>query len=118
MIKGIGIDIVEIDRITDGIENKILSEKELKILNKFQGRKRKKEFIAGRFSIKESLIKACGIFIPFKKIVILNNENGKPYIDEETLRYIEEIFGEIKIHISISHEKNYAVSMVIIEEVE
>ncbi|GAB6189288.1 holo-ACP synthase [Marinitoga arctica] len=117
MIKGIGIDIVEIKRISSGIERKILSEKEVELLNKFNGENRKKEFIAGRFSVKEALIKAFGKFIPYKKISILNDEKGKPYLDKNSLDYLKNRFGNYIIHISISHEKNYAVSISIIEEV-
>ncbi|SHE95894.1 holo-[acyl-carrier protein] synthase [Marinitoga hydrogenitolerans DSM 16785] len=115
MIKGIGIDIVEIKRISCGIEKKILSEKEMKLLNKFKGENRKKEFIAGRFAVKEALIKSFGTFIPYNKISILNDAKGKPYLDEKSLDFLKNTFGNYNIHISISHEKNYAVSMVIIE---
>ncbi|MBM7559183.1 holo-ACP synthase [Marinitoga litoralis] len=115
MIKGIGIDIIEIERINLGIEKKVLSEKELELLNAFSGEKRKKEFIAGRFSVKESLIKAFGTFIPYKEITILNDDKGKPYLDEKTMKYLKEKFGDYIIHISISHERNYATSIVLLE---
>lgn len=118
MIKGIGIDIVEIARISSGIERKVLSEKEISIFNNFKGEHRKKEFIAGRFSVKEALIKAIGVFISYKKITVLNDENGKPYFDDETLKYIKNKFGDCIIHLSISHEKNYAVSIVVIERID
>ncbi|AEX84685.1 ACP synthase [Marinitoga sp. 1135] len=118
MIKGIGVDIVEIDRISQGLEKKVLHDKELEILEKFNGERRKKEFVAGRFSLKESLIKAFGEYIPLKKIAILNNEIGKPYIIEESKEYLFKKFGKKNIHISISHEKHYVVTMVVIEEVE
>lgn len=116
MIKGIGIDIIEINRITLGIERKVLSKKELELFEKFSGENRKKEFIAGRFSVKESLIKAFGTFIPYKEITILNDEKGKPYFDEETILYLKEKFGNYKVHLSISHERNYAVSLVVLED--
>ncbi|KAF2955323.1 holo-ACP synthase [Marinitoga sp. 38H-ov] len=116
MIKGIGVDIIEIERIEFGIERKILSEKEIVLLEKFSSEKRKKEFIAGRFSLKESIIKAFGTFIPYKKISILNDENGRPYLDDSSLNYLKEKFFNFNIHISISHEKNYAVSIVVLED--
>ncbi|WP_129407889.1 holo-ACP synthase [Marinitoga lauensis] len=116
MIKGIGIDIVEINRISQGIENKVLSNEEIEILNGFTGNRRKQEFIAGRFSAKESLIKAFGTFIPYKNITIINDEKGKPYFSEKTIEYLKQNFGNCKLHLSISHERNYATSIVIIED--
>jgi len=71
MIAGIGTDIVRIQRLTDPLIKKILSESEFKIYLSFSSEKRKKEFAAGRFAAKEALIKASGSFIPFDQIEVL-----------------------------------------------
>ncbi|HPS87807.1 MAG TPA: holo-ACP synthase [Spirochaetota bacterium] len=114
MITGTGIDIVNINRIKKSLEEysgrfiaKILSDEEIKIIPS-AGRD---EFIAGRFAAKEALVKAAGISLPFRNITILNDKNGKPYIKE-----IPDGIGNKKIHISISHDTDYAAASVIIEE--
>ena len=62
MITGIGTDIVRIQRLTDPLIKKILSESEFRMYLSFSSEK-EKEFAAGRFAAKEALIKASGSFI-------------------------------------------------------
>jgi holo-[acyl-carrier protein] synthase len=103
----VGIDIVEISRIelNDKFINFVLSKEEISLLEK---RINKEEFLAGRFAAKEAFLKANGKGIggiPLKEIKVLNEETGKPYI----------ICNEIKYEdVSISHEKHYAVAIVIL----
>ena len=65
MISGIGIDIVEISRVKDGIEklgsafsNKILSNEEIQLIP--SNTQKQYEFIAGRWAVKEAIAKALG----------------------------------------------------------
>lgn len=121
MIIGIGTDICDIRRISTNIEkygdsfiNKILSEKEILQLNT----KNTISFTAGRFAAKEALQKAISSqIINFNKVTILNDENGKPFVDFDS--YLQNIISKkskFKIHISISHEKDYATALCIIEK--
>ena len=114
MITGTGIDIVNINRIRTSIEKhgekfieKILSCDEIKKIPAA----RREEFIAGRFAAKEALVKAVEISLPFTGITILNNDSGKPYIAEIPCKKID----LSKIHLSISHDSDYAVASVILE---
>jgi len=114
MITGTGIDIVNIKRIKKSLSTygdkfiqKILSDKEIKEIPAV----RKEEFIAGRFAVKEALVKASGISFNFNTITILNDSNGKPYI----VKLPDEI-KNTKVHISISHDSDYAAAFVIIEK--
>ena len=110
MIKGLGTDIIEIDRIkkvnkNDRLANRILSEIEFTNYNNIKSSRRKLEFLAGRFAGKEAYAKAVGKVIGklnFKHIEILNEDNGKPYINGASAL------------ISISHSKMYATATVII----
>jgi holo-[acyl-carrier protein] synthase len=114
MIIGIGIDIIELDRVKEMIENprflqRILTRRErqrYEILS--EGRK--VEFVAGRFAAKEAYAKAIGTGIggelSFLDMEIINEESGKPVLVVETVH---------KVHISISHSRDYAVAHVIIE---
>lgn len=112
MIKGIGCDLVKIERIKKASLNnfieRILSEKEKKALSCISNDKRKYEFLAGRFAAKEAFSKALGTGIGeigFKDIEVLNDENGKPYIN----------FLNFKTHLSITHTEEYALAFVVIE---
>ena len=114
MITGTGIDIVNINRIIKSIEKhgdrfteKILSPDEIVKIP----RVKKYEYIAGRFAVKEALIKAAGMSLPFTGITILNDEKGKPFVAAIPSDKID----ITKVHISISHDTDYAVASAIIE---
>ncbi|MGN8647746.1 holo-ACP synthase [Gracilibacillus sp. HCP3S3_G5_1] len=117
MIKGIGIDIIELHRIKEIIKrqpkmlDRILTNKEKEILENLQSEKRKIEFIAGRFAAKEAFSKAKGTGIgklSFLDIEITNHNNGAPILKSKVLT-AETCF------VSISHSENYAIAQVIIE---
>ena len=52
-----------------------------------------------------------------KDVYVQNDENGKPFliIENKAKEILENLFGQCKIHITLSHEKEYAVAFVIIE---
>ncbi|WLR51051.1 holo-ACP synthase [Bacillus tianshenii] len=115
MIKGIGLDIVELQRIKRMVEKerfvlRILTNQEREKFQKLEGH-RKVEFLAGRFAAKEAYAKAVGTGIganlSFQDIEILNNEYGKPILYHKS----KEI-----VHVSITHSQEYAAAQVIIEE--
>ncbi|GFI41826.1 holo-ACP synthase [Thomasclavelia cocleata] len=109
MIKGIGCDIVDLSRLdinNDSLALKILTAKEFEIFKNKKTFKQKKEFLGGRFAGKEAFFKAIGIekgLNSFQDIEILNDINGKPYLNYS------------KSFISLAHENNYAVAYVVIE---
>ncbi|RUL53663.1 MULTISPECIES: holo-ACP synthase [Lysinibacillus] len=117
MIKGIGLDIVEIIRVKKAIErsekfqNRILSERELNIFNQLS-ETRQVEFLAGRFAAKEAYSKANGTGIgkgcEFHQIEILKDALGKPilYFDGNL----------VSGHVSITHSKEYAAAQVLLIE--
>lgn len=119
MIKGIGIDIIEIDRMEQSIKKqvrlpeRILTKNELARYTSFTKEQRKVEFLAGRFAAKEAAAKATGRGIgrlSFQHIEVTSNEKGAPQL------LIKGYEKEI-IHLTISHSKDYAVAQVIIEEI-
>jgi holo-[acyl-carrier protein] synthase len=115
VIKGIGVDITELDRMETLInrqprlKERILTEKEILIFEKLNGR-RKVEYFAGRFAAKEAFSKANGTGIgkhlSFLDIEIISDDKGKPVISKP--------FSE-GVHLSISHSRDYAVAQVVIE---
>ena len=115
MIKGIGLDIVEIDRIakammrTNKFKDRILSEKE-KVLFDTHSETRRIEFLAGRFAAKEAFSKALGTGIgeecKLHDIEILRGKAGNPVL------YFK---GElVNGFVSITHTKEYAAAQVIL----
>lgn len=117
VIVGIGLDLVEIERIQalherqPSFSKRVLTSEELAHFITLS-EKRKIEFLAGRFSAKEALSKAkgCGIgeSLSFQDIHILNDEKGKPFIISEKIKE--------KIHLSITHTTKYAAAQVILED--
>jgi len=123
LIFGIGIDIIEIERVEkqvlkdNGFKEKIFSPREIEYCKskKFFG-----QHYAARFAGKEAFLKAIGTGLrdrlAFNEIEILNDELGKPHIflHGNTKKFADEK-GIVKIHISLSHEKNVATAKVILE---
>lgn len=107
MILGVGVDIVEIERVRDkpSLWKRFLSQKELLYLEKF---KFKGEHVAGFWAAKEALVKALNdATVNFREISILHDEEGKPFF--------EGLKADGFFHLSISHEKKFAVALVIWE---
>lgn len=117
MIIGTGIDITELERIEKMVQRqsafitRILTKNERERYEKLSSR-RKVEFLAGRFAVKEAYSKALGTGIgkdfSFQDIEVVNDERGKPHIvTKQPL--------EASVHVSISHSAHYAIAQVIIE---
>jgi len=116
----VGIDIVEIERIKklyerfgDRFLNRVFTENEL---NYCFSRKNKFHSLAGRFAVKEAVLKALEIGMTsgfsFKDIEIINVNKGKPVV--KLYGKLKELLGERKIEISISHSDNYAIGICVI----
>lgn len=119
MTKGIGNDIIEIDRIRKTIKKhgphfhkKIFTEQELEYCLSHQDPAIP---LAGRFSAKEAIAKALGTGfgkdVSWLDISIVNDEKGRPY--PLFTNAFNEVFQKPKILISISHTKIYATAVAI-----
>ncbi|WP_059171511.1 holo-ACP synthase [Bacillus sp. FJAT-27445] len=116
MIRGIGIDLIEIGRIRELMErqtkfpDRILTEREKEEFSKLPA-KRRAEYLAGRFAAKEAYAKAIGTGIgaslSFLDIEVGKDPLGKPFFLLPSSR---------KAHLSITHTKQYAAAYVVIEE--
>ena len=126
MIIGIGVDIIEIERVRQAIQNnkkflsKLFTEREI---DYFISRNMNSEVIAGNFAAKEAVSKALGTGIrgfSFKDIEILRNELGKP---EVILHSGANLIGNklvgnnnsLRIHLSISHNNSSAIAYSVLE---
>jgi len=122
MITGIGIDIVQINRMERWVENHSLLERffhpdELSLAS--SRKNSMSQTLAARFAAKEAFGKALGTGlaqISLKDIIIYNIENGKPEIKlTGTAQKAFEKTGANMVHISLSHEKDNAIAMIVIE---
>ncbi|MCX6147659.1 MAG: holo-ACP synthase [Candidatus Kapabacteria bacterium] len=124
MIIGIGIDLIEVNRIKESIDkygtrflNKIFTENEQAYSDQF-GVKKYVHY-AARFATKEAFSKAIGTGVTqgfkFKNIAIKNIEFGKPILElhDEML----ERYGHLKSHISLTHTDTNAAAVVVLEDI-
>lgn len=106
-----GIDIQHVADFDIGniaLMEKIFTGNELKNL-----KKNNNPHIAGLFSAKEAVIKACSPLnkLQFKDIEILHKKDGSPYAIIKNHREISS-----KLKISISHSKDYAVAIAVVSD--
>ncbi|MDN6028460.1 MAG: holo-ACP synthase [Lactobacillus sp.] len=117
MIRGVGIDTVVAARIEkvvsqgDHFAHGVLTDKEYALYQPLKFG-RKVEFLAGRFSVKESFSKAFGTglgkAVGLKDVETLWDEKGNP-VTTSTVYH-----GQI--HVSISHDGQQIVTIVILED--
>lgn len=116
----VGTDIIEIERFinlknVDKFLEKNFSKNERDYIST---KKNKFETMAGIFACKEAVMKAFkkGIFtFSLTKVEILRDENNVPFvfINEEISKLLKE-FNATEICVSISHSKNYATSVCVV----
>lgn len=119
MIKGIGIDIIEIERIDKAVKKsrfleKIFTDREIKYFN---DNNYNINTIAGNFAAKEAVAKVLGTGIRGFKwidIEIIRNDLGRPeVILHGVAKGIAIKNGISEILVSISHSREYAISQAI-----
>ena len=124
MIVGIGIDVVHVERMTrwresPGLLERYFHKDELSsALSRGSGAVLS---LAARFAAKEAFGKALGTGltgIVLKDIIVANRHNGRPEIRVMgTALEALENSGANKVHLSLTHEKDNAIAMVILETV-
>lgn len=123
MIYGIGIDIIEVDRIrkalnSDNFWRRVFTENEI---NYCQQHKHNAQNYAVRFAAKEAFFKALGTGLTgdfqWRDVEIQKKQNGAVQI--EVYKKVKDYLKDKKIeniHLSCSHIKDYAVAYVILEK--
>jgi len=124
MIKGIGVDTIELERIA-----RVYDEYGARFLNRIYA-PAEQEYalrykdpvprLAARFAAKEACMKALGTGwsngVRWRDIVVVNAPSGKPEL--KLLGKAQE-FAELQsvahIHVSITHSKEHAMVIVIFE---
>jgi len=108
-ISNIGIDIIDINRFRkkEYIKNKkfyekIFTDSEIKYCLSF---KNNEEHFAGKFAIKEAVKKSIREKISFKEIITSHNNSKPKIILKKEVNY--------RFLVSVTHEKDFAIAMVI-----
>lgn len=117
-----GVDIIEVSRIEEAIENledkflnRVYTKKEIEYCNSKNNMKY--QHFAVRFAAKEAIFKAVSESLEEKtdivwtNIEILNNKDGRPYVSFINCDMEEKIEN---IDISLSHIKEYAIANCVV----
>lgn len=128
MIFGIGIDLIEIERIAvayarfgERFAQRILGERELE---RYRARRARSEgrglaFLATRFAAKEALSKALGLGMrtpmSWRAVEILNDASGRPIllVQGELRNFVER--NHLRLHVSVTDERSMAAAYVVAE---
>ena len=124
MIIGVGIDMVEIERmeekvrISTGFKEKVFSKSEIEFC---ESKKEKAQHYAARFAAKEAFLKATGrgllVRYNLSDIEVTSDEAGKPGIAlHGSFAAQAKDNNWNKIHLSMTHVKSMASAVVIIEQ--
>lgn len=123
MIAGLGIDIVEVERVAEKIEKDngfrelVFSAREIAYC---ESKTHKHEHYAARFAAKEAFFKALGTGwlngTAFNEVEIINNSQGKPEIallgiTNDTVSAL----GNFSITVALTHIQSTASAVVILE---
>lgn len=111
MIKGIGCDILSINRIKNIIDSfpsfikHTFSEEELK---EYTNRNNDIYYLASRFAAKEAVVKSLKEYNKeLNTIEILNNSNGVPFVRVSNMK-------NYNFMISLSYETEYVIAYVVL----
>jgi holo-[acyl-carrier protein] synthase len=115
MIKGIGVDIIEVDRIAKLAGNsprfleKVFTPTEIEYCSR---KKFRYQHFAARFAAKEAFFKALGRPVSWKDVELVNLPSGKPTLEFKGAEH----YPFSRAHVSVSHLADHAVAVVILEE--
>ena len=123
MIYGIGVDLVKIRRIEEAVKrwNRRFLNRIFTPLEQEYSYRQKRPFLhlAGRFAVKEAVLKALGTGlssgIRWVEIEVVNKPSGKPEV---------RVSGKVKslmrqrrvkeIHVSISHDTDHSIGQAVL----
>ncbi len=119
MIKGIGIDLIEVKRIAKAIKRKGFLEKYFtkREILMFQEHNMNPQKVAGNFCTKEAVVKMFGTGfrnIKLSDIEVLRDDYGKPIVVLKNYALELSVNLIIKsIHVSISNTEDYVTAVAV-----
>lgn len=125
MILGTGVDIVEVGRIQQVLERhpqrfltRVFTPGEVAYADAAQSHRTRR--LAARFAAKEATLKAFGLGlrdVKWTDIEVTRDQLGKPGIRlTGRLAEIAAERGVARLHLSLSHSKEYAIAQVVAEQ--
>ena len=124
MIRGIGVDIVKVDRIEQAVERwgyrflkRIFTAAEIE---RCQQRARPAQCLALRFAAKEAFAKALGLGmrkgLRWRDIEVVHDHLGKPdlLLHNQAQRLLEAVEAS-RTWLSLSDEREFALAVVVLE---
>lgn len=123
MIFGVGMDIIEVSRVsrnlsrTSGLKDRLFTPAEIAYC---ESKLRSAEHFAARFAAKEAFLKALGTGwrggLRFDEIEILNDERGRPRaVVHGRVKEFCEANRVVAKHVSLTHVKETAAAVVVLE---
>ena len=125
MIKGIGIDSVEKDRVSKifskygkKFSKRILGPNEIKEMGSKSGAAQQVRYLSNNFACKEALSKALGLGftngVSLKEIEVLRDGKGKPYIVlSGNTQKISNKLDIRNLHVTITDTRDISTAFVI-----
>lgn len=114
MIKGVGIDIVDVPRFKAAMERRgeafckrLFTDSEIDYCMRQRTPER---HLAARFAAKISVFKALGRSFSYKEIEVARDGSGKPEI-----RFLNGSLGNMKLSTTLSHDGRLSIANTIIE---
>ncbi|MCR5724793.1 MAG: holo-ACP synthase [Treponema sp.] len=124
MIYGIGCDIAEVARFEKWVESGSLCERFFNEAEQWTGKAKARaswEHYAARFAAKEAFSKALGTGfsgLVLKDFWVVKDEAGKPsfaFAPSVQALLDARAGAGARVHLSLSHEKSFAIAYVVIE---
>jgi holo-[acyl-carrier protein] synthase len=109
---GVGIDLIEIERIERALErrprlaDRLFTAGELAYA---RGRARPGQHLAARFAAKEAVVKALGQGVPLRQIEVVSGEPPRVELHGRAA----EVAGDMEIAISLTHSRESAAAVAI-----
>lgn len=124
MIVGVGIDMIEVDRVKGKIEKNVAFRDTVFSSNEIawcEQQANRGESYAARFAAKEAFLKATGrglsLGYTLADIEVVNDPAGRPFIRLSGVYQQEASANQWnRIHVSLSHLRDMACAVVIIEQ--
>lgn len=124
LIFGLGLDIIEVPRVarnlarTSGLKSRLFTAAEIAYC---ESKTRSAEHFAARFAAKEAFLKALGTGwrggLRFDEIEIVNDERGRPgLVVHGQVRDFCEANRIAGMHVSLTHLKETAAAVVVLEK--
>lgn len=114
MVEGVGIDIVEIERVSRSVAKEAFCKRVFTELERaYCEQHRRSERYAGRFAAKEAIFKALGRSFAWQEVEIRRGAAGEP--QPLLTGLAAQRLGGRRLFLTISHSGLYAVAHAVIE---